>query len=130
MPPGDRPLSVRGAIGDDKRAPGALIPEIVLPDGSLQADDIWWQAGEECAVLTGVFAACELESIAKHMEAVSAAERASSALPARVRTLRPAGLRAQLALWLLTQAVRAMPKGPEANMLGHLARFWRARWLA
>jgi hypothetical protein len=81
-------------------------------------------------VLTGVFAACELESIAKHMEVVSAAKRAACALPAHAHTLRPAKLRARLALWLSTQAVRAMPKGPEADMLGRLAEFWRAKWLA
>lgn len=34
------------------------------------------------------------------------------------------------ALWLLGQAVRVMSKGPEADMLGHLARYRRERWFA
>ena len=136
MPWNDRLAWVRDAIGYDERDPGALYPHLILPDGSLQDDGLWWQAGEESAVLDGMYAACELEGFAAHMFAVNAAidaavrTRASHAFPAHARTRRPASLRERLALWLLNGAVRAMPRGQEANMLGHLAKYWRNRWFA
>lgn len=136
MRPDDRLAWVRGAIGYDEHAPGALYPHIILPDGGLQAAGLWWQAGEESAVLHGMYAACELEGFAGHMFAVNAAIDAAAragtppAFPTHARTKRPASLRERLALRLLGGAVRVLPKSREADMLGHLARYWRDRWFA
>ncbi len=134
MPLDNRLAWVRDAIGYDERVPGALYPHIILPDGSLQADDLWWQAGEESALLDGMYAACELEGFAEHMFAVNAAirergpARVAPVFPTHDRTRRPASSRERLALWLLHRAIRVLPKGKEADMLGSLAGYWRRRW--
>ena len=130
----DRLAWVRTAVGYDEHRPGSLYPHLIMPDGGLQANDLWWQAGEDSIVLHGMYEACELEAFADHIFAVNAAIRAEArsnvppAFSAHVSTPKPASLRERFAIWLLHRVVHVLPKGQEADMLEHLARYWRTRW--
>ncbi len=133
---------VMAATGYDPGAPGALHPHLFHPDGSVESPDgsWWWQAGEECALVSGMHTADELFDLAEHMSAVQralwAVENEGAAPPpapaVRSPFAPPAPItpRLRLARWLLHVGWRAVPEGPSRDMLRHLLRHWRRRWYA
>lgn len=133
---------VMAATGYDPDAPGAWWPHLLHADGSMEGRDgsLWWLAGEESAVLHGMYTADELIDLGEHMLAVERAllamqdaGTAPMAPPAVRRLIAPPGpatSRIRLALWLLRLGLRVVPEGPSRDMLRHLLRYWRRRWYA
>ena len=131
---------VMAVTGYDPDAPGAFYPRLFHADGSMEdtAGSLWWLAGEESAILHGMYTADELIDLGEHMLAV---ERALWAMkeagdapeaPLAVRSLiappEPLTPRIRLAFRLLRLGLRVVPDGPSRAMLRHLLRHWRRRW--
>ena len=131
----DRLAWVEEVTGYNENAAGALYPGNFLSDGSIETDGFYWSAGEESAVLCGMFTWDELADFAEHMELVPQAIGVGNRPKVRFQVHLPKPscntIRNRIGRLLMRSAVAVMGGRSDSDcsrMLWHLEKYWRCRW--